>query len=122
MLHIISIRKCVKIEVRPLTTWLWCSYSPFPVGFHKLYYYLGMHSHKPVTSIQVYEMSVLFDIIQKRQLELSGERQLYCRLYDAGKWTNITGNFTHFASPCLLCHPLLLLKLSNQYHACLSKP
>ena len=37
------------------------------------------------------EMSALFDTIQKRQLELSGERQLYCRLYDAGKWTNITG-------------------------------
>ena len=37
------------------------------------------------------EMSALFDTIQKRQLELSGERQLYCRLYDAGKWTNVTG-------------------------------
>ena len=37
------------------------------------------------------EMSALFDIVQKRQLELSGERLLYCRLYDAGKWTNITG-------------------------------
>ena len=39
------------------------------------------------------EMSALFDTIQKRQLELSDERQLYCRLYDAGKWTNITGIF-----------------------------
>lgn len=37
------------------------------------------------------EMSALFDTIQKRQMELSGERQLFCRLYDAGKWTNITG-------------------------------
>ena len=37
------------------------------------------------------EMSALFDTIQKRQLELSGERQLYCCLYDAGKWTNVTG-------------------------------
>lgn len=39
------------------------------------------------------EMSALFDTIQKRQLELSGERQLYCRLYDAGKWTNVTGTY-----------------------------
>ena len=39
------------------------------------------------------EMSALFDTIQKRQLQLSGERQLYCRIYDAGKWTNITGIF-----------------------------
>lgn len=38
------------------------------------------------------EMSAFFDIIQKHQLELSGERQLYCRLYDAGKWTNVTGD------------------------------
>ena len=37
------------------------------------------------------EMSALFDTIQKRQMELGGERQLYCRLYDAGRWTNITG-------------------------------
>ena len=37
------------------------------------------------------EMSAFFDLIQKRQLELSAERQLYCRLYDGGKWTSITG-------------------------------
>lgn len=37
------------------------------------------------------EMSAFFDIIQKRQVELNGERQLYCRLYDGGRWTNVTG-------------------------------
>ena len=55
----------------------------------------GLFNH-----LQLYEaeLSVLMrrclpssTFIQKQQLELSGERQLYCKLYDAGKWTNITG-------------------------------
>ena len=50
-----------------------------------------LQSHESRALVAHDEMSALFDIIQKRQLELSSERQLYCRLYDAGKWTNITG-------------------------------
>jgi hypothetical protein len=38
------------------------------------------------------EMTAFFDLVQKRQLEGSGERQLYCRLYDGGKWIKSTGN------------------------------
>ena len=37
------------------------------------------------------EMTAFFDLVQKRQLEGSGERQLYCRLYDGGKWIKSTG-------------------------------
>ena len=29
-----------------------------------------------------------------RQLDLNAERQLYCRLYDAGIWSKVTGKFT----------------------------
>ena len=37
------------------------------------------------------EMTAFFDLVQKRQLEGTGERQLYCRLYDGGSWTRSTG-------------------------------
>ena len=37
------------------------------------------------------EMTAFFDMVQKRQLEGTGERQLYCRLYDGGKWIKSTG-------------------------------
>ena len=51
-----------------------------------------LQSHQSRALVAHNEMSALFNIIQKRQLELiSSERQLYCCLYDAGKWTNITG-------------------------------
>ena len=56
-----------------------------------LFNHLQSHENRALCAHE--EMSALFDTIQKRQLELSGERQLYCRLYDAGKWTNITGIF-----------------------------
>lgn len=54
-----------------------------------LFNHLLLHEGRALCAHE--EMSALFDTIQKRQLELSGERQLYCRLYDAGTWTNITG-------------------------------
>ena len=56
-----------------------------------LFNHLQSHDSRALCAHE--EMSALFDTIQKRQLELSGERQLYCRLYDAGKWTNITGTY-----------------------------
>ena len=37
------------------------------------------------------EMGAFFDLVQKRQLEGNAERQLYCRLYDAGQWVSSTG-------------------------------
>jgi hypothetical protein len=39
------------------------------------------------------EMGAFFDLIHKRQLEGNAERQLYCRLYDGGKWVTSTGMF-----------------------------
>lgn len=36
------------------------------------------------------EMTAFFDLVQKRQMEGSGERQLYCRLYDGGGWIKST--------------------------------
>ena len=57
-----------------------------------LFNHLQLHNGRALCA---YEMSALFDIIQNRQLELSGERQLYCRLYDAGKWTNVTGVYNY---------------------------
>ena len=50
------------------------------------------------------EMSALFDTIQKRQLELSGERQLYCRLYGGGKWTNVTGTYRNILDEIAWIH------------------
>lgn len=37
------------------------------------------------------KMTAFLDLVQRRQLEGAGERQLYCRLYDAGGWINGTG-------------------------------
>lgn len=37
------------------------------------------------------EMSAFFDLVQRRQLEGSSERQLYCSLYDGGSWIKSTG-------------------------------
>ena len=49
------------------------------------------------------EMTVFFDLVQKCQLEGSGERQLYCRLYDGGKRIKSTGMFS-FNGKIALCH------------------
>ena len=40
------------------------------------------------------EMSAFFDLVQRRQLEGSSERQLYCSLYDGGSWIKSTGKYT----------------------------
>lgn len=37
------------------------------------------------------EMMAFLDLVQNRQLEGTGERQLYCRLYDGGSGTRSTG-------------------------------
>ena len=66
-----------------------------------LFNHLQLHNSRALCAHE--EMSALFDTIQKRQLELSGERQLYCHLYDAGKWTNITGTITINAACCSVC-------------------
>ena len=46
-----------------------------------LFNHLQLHNGPALCAYE--EMPALFDIMRKRQLELSGERQLYCRLYDA---------------------------------------
>lgn len=39
------------------------------------------------------ELTSFFDQVHKRQLEGSGERQMFCRLYDSGCWTSSVGKF-----------------------------
>ena len=72
-----------------------------------LSYYLQSHDSRALCAHE--EMSALFDTIQKRQLELSGERQLYCCLYDAGNWTNITGTITNNTGCCSVCLTLIII-------------
>ena len=55
-------------------------------GLHK---HLQDHDGRALVAHE--EMGALFDLINKRQFEGAGERQLYCRLYDGGKWTSSTG-------------------------------
>ena len=69
-----------------------------------LFNHLQLHEGRALCTHE--EMSALFDSIQKRQLELSGERQLYCRLYDAGKWTNITGKYICYGAIVVISYPL----------------
>lgn len=45
-----------------------------------------------------------FDVIQKRQRELSGEHQLFCHQYDAGKWSKVTGEGGSYFLRCALVH------------------
>ena len=40
------------------------------------------------------EISSFFDLIQRQQLDLNAEKQLYCRLCDAGILSKVTGKFT----------------------------
>lgn len=56
-----------------------------------LFNHLLLHDNRALCAHE--EMSALFDTIQRRQMELSGERQLYCHLYDAGRWSNVTGMY-----------------------------
>lgn len=37
------------------------------------------------------ELTSFFDQVHRRQLEGSGERQMFCRLYDSGRWTSSVG-------------------------------
>ena len=39
------------------------------------------------------EMTAFFDLLQRRQMEGQGERQLYCRFYDGGDWIKSTGEY-----------------------------
>lgn len=54
------------------------------------------------------EMTAFFDLVQKRQLEGTGERQLYCRLYDGGKWIKSTGMMNPITTVCRLEFPTLI--------------
>ena len=40
------------------------------------------------------EISSFFDLIQRQQLDLNAEKQLYCRLCDAGILSKVTGKFS----------------------------
>ena len=55
-------------------------------GLHK---HLQEHDRRALVAHE--ELGALFDLINKRQFEGAGERQLYCRLYDGGKWISSTG-------------------------------
>lgn len=37
------------------------------------------------------ELTSFFDQVHRRQLEGSGERQMFCRLYDSGRWMSSVG-------------------------------
>lgn len=50
-----------------------------------------LQSHEGRALLAHEEMGAFFDLVQKRQLEGNGERQLYCRLYDGGQWVSSTG-------------------------------
>lgn len=51
-----------------------------------LMHHLVEHSRR---AIIVYpEMSEFLDLVLKKQNDLSGERQLYCKLFDGSKWTD----------------------------------
>ena len=54
-----------------------------------LFNHLQRHNGRALLTHE--EMGAFFDLVQKRQLEVCAERQLYCRLYDGGQWTTSTG-------------------------------
>ena len=50
-----------------------------------------LKAHDGTALVAQEEMSAFFDLVQRRQLEGSSERQLYCSLYDGGSWIKSTG-------------------------------
>ena len=61
--------------------------------------------HNGQTLIAQEELGAFFDLVHKRQTEGLGERQMYCRLYDAGQWSSVTAgmlNTTHFCTMVLI--------------------
>ena len=54
-----------------------------------LFMHLKNQEHRALMAYD--EISSFFDLIQRHQLDLNAERQLYCRLYDAGIWSKVTG-------------------------------
>ena len=54
-----------------------------------LFKHLKDHDGKALIAQE--EMSAFFDLVQRRQLEGSSERQLYCSLYDGESWIKSTG-------------------------------
>ena len=57
-----------------------------------LFTHLKNQEHRALMAYD--EISSFFDLIQRRQLDLNAERQLYCRLYDTGIWSKVTGKLT----------------------------
>lgn len=53
--------------------------------------FLHLQKHDGRALLAHDELGAFFDLVQKRQLEGNGERQLYCRLYDGGQWVSSTG-------------------------------
>ena len=58
-----------------------------------LFTHLKNQEHRALMAYD--EISSFFDLIQRRQLDLNAERQLYCCLYDAGILSKVTGNEQH---------------------------
>ena len=50
------------------------------------------------------ELTSFFDQVHRRQLEGSGERQMFCRSYDSGRWTSSVGE-------CKTAHRMTILLL-----------
>ena len=41
------------------------------------------------------ELTSFFDQVHRKQLEGTGERQMFCRLYDSGRWTSSVGIYIY---------------------------
>ena len=58
--------------------------------------------HNGRTLIAQEEMGAFFDLVHKRQTEGFGERQMYCRLYDAGQWSSVTAGTLNTSRFCTM--------------------
>lgn len=47
------------------------------------------------------ELTQFFEVVHKRQLEGTGERQIFCRLYDSGRWTVSVGKTPVYITTCM---------------------
>ena len=61
-----------------------------------------LQEHKGRALLAHEEMGAFFDLVQKRQLEGTGERQLYCRLYDAGQWVSSTAGLWQYLKDAVI--------------------
>ena len=62
------------------------------------------------------EMTAFFDLLQRRQQEGQGERQLYCRFYDGGDWIKNTGKTLGRQYLCDITHARIQNQLEHRIH------